>query len=265
MSRPVESKGHLNPGSPGVELVRFPVGAELDEVARHIWVARWELPEGEVSRQRVLMYPSFNLVVMPEGTRLYGPDPRVSVRELTGSGRAVGVLLRPATGRLLGATRPEELVGKSIPIAGAPEREVESVLGSLDDGSCLVSLVRGWLLPLAGEVDEAGRALNQIARAVEEDEKLIRVCDLAERFGLSVRSLERLVTGRVGVTPKWLIECRRLQEAATALREAQVDLTELALRLGFVDYAHFSRRYKEILGETPEQTRATRGAGPRTR
>ena len=60
-----------------------------------------------------------------------------------------------------------------------------------------------------------------------------------------------------GLTPKWLIECRRLQQAATTLHaQPDTDLTDLALSLQYVDYAHFSRRYKVVLGETPDQTRA---------
>lgn len=37
-------------------------------------------------------------------------------------------------------------------------------------------------------------------------------------------------------------------------------LTELALSLQYVYYAHFSRRYREVIGETPDQTRAARAA-----
>ena len=79
---------------------------------------------------------------------------------------------------------------------------------------------------------------------------------------MSARTLERLVVGHVGVTPKWPIECRRLQEAATTLHaRPQTDLTALAIDLQYVDYSHFSRRYKEVIGETPDQTRA-RTNGP---
>jgi len=59
-----------------------------------------------------------------------------------------------------------------------------------------------------------------------------------------------------------LIECRRLQAAATTLHaRPDTELTGLALSLGYVDYAHFSRRYKEAIGETPDQTRGRRPAG----
>jgi AraC-like DNA-binding protein len=79
---------------------------------------------------------------------------------------------------------------------------------------------------------------------------------------LSPRSLERRVVDHIGLTPKWLIECRRMQRAATTLHaHPDTDLTQLALSLQFVDYAHFSRRYKAVIGETPDQTRARRSGG----
>jgi transcriptional regulator GlxA family with amidase domain len=63
----------------------------------------------------------------------------------------------------------------------------------------------------------------------------------------------------LGLSPKWLIECRRLQAAATTLYvEPDAELSRLAVELGYVDYAHFSRRYRAVLGETPN---ATRNAG----
>ena len=98
--------------------------------------------------------------------------------------------------------------------------------------------------------------MNRVCRLAEEDDTIVRVADLARRAGLSPRSLERLVVGHVGVTP--VVD--RMPPAArggdTLHAHPRTDLTDLALSLGYVDYAHFSRRYKEVLGETPDQTRA---------
>jgi AraC-like DNA-binding protein len=121
----------------------------------------------------------------------------------------------------------------------------------------LPALLSRWLGPLAARVDDRGRLANRICRLAEEDDAIVRVADLARRASLSPRSLERRVVDHIGLTPKWLIECRRLQQAATTLHaHPDTNLTELALSLQYVDYAHFSRRYKEVIGETPDQTRA---------
>ncbi|MFB2585301.1 helix-turn-helix domain-containing protein [Herbiconiux liukaitaii] len=120
----------------------------------------------------------------------------------------------------------------------------------------VVAALRGWLLPVAGRVGERGRLMNRVGELAETDRGILRSADLAERAGIGVRALERLVAEHVGVTPKWLIECRRLQEAATTLyAQPQTDLSALAAELGYADYPHFSRRYSSLLGETPDETR----------
>ena len=139
--------------------------------------------------------------------------------------------------------------------------------------AALIAILSRWLTPLASRIDDRGRLVNRVCRLVEEDPTIVRVADLARRASVSPRSLERLVVAHIGLPPKWLIECRRLQEAATRLHaQPKTNLTELALSLGYVDYAHFSRRYRQVLGETPDQTRAQRiaglhpaGPGPRPR
>jgi AraC-like DNA-binding protein len=98
--------------------------------------------------------------------------------------------------------------------------------------------------------------VNEACRLAEEDPAITRAADLSARLGVSPRSLERLVRAHIGVTPKWLIECRRLQHAATTLfTEPDTDLSVLAADLGYTDYSHFSRQYRRVLGETPRETR----------
>jgi len=103
-----ESRGHLNPGSPGLAFDRFGLGADLSDLVRHVWVPRWDLPDGEVRPQRVLTYPAFNAVITPEYATLFGPDSRVQVQELRGTSWAVGVLFRPAAAPLLTGTEAEK-------------------------------------------------------------------------------------------------------------------------------------------------------------
>jgi methylphosphotriester-DNA--protein-cysteine methyltransferase len=120
----------------------------------------------------------------------------------------------------------------------------------------LMRALRAWLLPVAARLDDRGRLANEACRLAEEDPALTRAADLAARLGVSPRSLERLVRSHVGMTPKWLIECRRLQQGATTLFGApDTDLSALAADLGYTDYPHFFRQYQRVLGESPRTTR----------
>ena len=257
-----ESKGHLNPGSSDVSLDRLELGAGLSDLVRHLWVGRWTVPDGEVRPQRVLTYPAFNAVIQPDVAALYGPDSRVQVQELRGTSWVVGVLFRPGAGPVLTGTEPAELTGGSEPLPGAPAQAVRQIMtGGTYDRVKLVEVLRAWLLPVAAGVEERHLLVNRACQLAEDDRDLIRASDLAARVGLSPRSLERLVRRHIGMTPKWLIECRRLQDAATTLfASPDADLSLLAAELGYTDYAHFSRQYRRVLGESP---RATRDRSPR--
>lgn len=265
------SLGHLNPGADGVAFDRFELGPGAGDLVRHVWVVRWSVPAGESRPQRTLSYPAFNAILQPVGgseasgtlggAALAGPDPKLSVVSLRGRSWAVGILFRPAAGPLLmrGAD-PKALVGREVPLPGAPESAVEAAMTRLPSGGtarrALVGALRGWLVPIAARVDDRGRLMNEVGRLAETESGIVRATELAERAGLGLRSLERLVREHVGVSPKWLIECRRLQAAATTLyAHPEADLSGLAAELGYADYPHFSRRYARFLGETPDETR----------
>lgn len=289
-----ESKGHLNPGASYVHLDRFELGDGLSDLVRHVWVGRWAVPGGEVRPQRVLTYPALNAAIMPGLAALHGPDSRVQVRELRGTSWVVGILFRPAAGPLLTATDPVELVGSSEPLPAAPAGPLEEIMtdagrasgdgdgggGGRDTGDWieqdrierdrgeLVRVLRAWLRPAAARVDDRGLLVNEACRLAEEDPALTRAADLAARLGVSPRSLERLVRAHIGLTPKWLIECRRLQHAATTLYGSPAaDLSALAADLGYTDYPHFFRQYQRVLGESPRTTRdlGRDAAGPANR
>ncbi|MEZ2373030.1 helix-turn-helix domain-containing protein [Arthrobacter sp. RCC_34] len=275
----ISSKGHLNPGAAGVRLDRFAPPAGTEDVVRHLWRVQWSLPDGAVQRQRVLSYPASNVVFGPDGAVLSGLGTAVATQDLEGESWALGLLLRPAVTRLFGADLsstdlsstdlssaepPAALVGRVVPLAGAPVAAVRAAMEDDDAGPApLHAALAEWLAPFAERVDERMRLCNEVCRLAEEDPGILRVDELARAAGLPVRSLDRLVKDHVGVTPKWLIDCRRLQEAATVLyADAAASLPDLAYRLGFSDQAHFSRSYRKVIGETPAQTRS---AGERAR
>ncbi|BBG00640.1 MULTISPECIES: AraC family transcriptional regulator [Pseudonocardia] len=257
----VESRGHLNPGGPDVALSRFPIG--LDELVRWAWVARWDVPPGCTRPQRVLQYPAFNLVTGPAGAYLHGPRRVVDVRELTGRSWVVGVLLRPAATPLLSATPAAALRGSSEPSPGAPVAVLSAAVhDAADPDRAVAEALRRWLAPAASRIGDAGRLVNRACALAEERTDVVRADQLAEELGVPLRTLERLVRSHIGLTPLWLIECRRLQHAATALRvDPDTDLAALAADLGYADQAHFTRRYRAVVGETPGATRRAARAG----
>ena len=111
---------------------------------------------------------------------------------------------------------------------------------------------------------EARSWVNRIVEFVEGDREVTRVAQVCERLGLAERTLQRLVDRRLGLTPKWLIQRRRLQEAAELLRNGPDGLSGVAAVLGYADQAHVTRDFARVTAMTPGQFAAQQSReGPR--
>jgi AraC-like DNA-binding protein len=249
------SKGLLTPATP-VRIARSSPHGRSGRFVRHYWLPRWELPAGASVRQDVLEYPTANLVVEPDAAALHRARRGLSSRTLAGSGWAFGVLLHPGVARGWVGTslrsQPPTIPLARLPL-GATSAMVDAVRRSMGLGEeeAAVAAFETWLDAMP-EPDEEARLVDRIVAAVEADRDLLRVEQLAERFGLGVRHLQRLVAGHIGFGPKWLIQRYRLQEAAAALRSPEPPpLARLAAELGYADQAHFGREFKAVVGATP--------------
>ncbi|MGA3564590.1 helix-turn-helix domain-containing protein [Melissospora conviva] len=251
----IACRGHLNPGDPDVRMERVPLGSRLGELARHVWIGRWDIPGGQTRRQQVLTYPGCNIAVMPQEAALHGPALRLSTRDLRGTSWVVGVLLQPAAARTLTRTPPRRLVDSCEPLPAGPWREIRELMTVGPYGE-VVDVLEGWLLPYAALVDDTGRLVNAACHLAETDASVLTAAVLAQRLGVADRTLRRALAERTGVTAKWLIERRRLQHAAEVLRRhPSTSLARLAADLGYADQPHFTRRYRDIIGRPPGRAR----------
>ena len=255
-------RAHLRlPGDRSHAMYRYEPDDDLRPLVQRFWIPVWSVPPGEQVEQQVLQYPVALVVVAADYARFYGVVTGLSRTTLAGEGWAVGVMCTPAAGSLL--------AGGSM--AGYTDRHVDivDVLGPA--GADLTDRVRAAMaadphapdahrqaMAACGEVlrpllpvDAEGELVDRLVALVEGRPDLLRVDQLCEAAGLSERALQRLVQRRLGLTPKWLVQRRRLQEAAERLRAADVSLAETAAVLGYADQAHFGRDFARVTGTTP--------------
>ncbi|WP_193606566.1 AraC family transcriptional regulator [Nocardioides lijunqiniae] len=240
---------------------RFVPTPALADLVRRYWLPVWSLPPGRSTTQRVLQYPVCLLVVSDTYAHVVGPAAGLSTKELSGSGWAAGAMLQPGAGSLLlggpvtitdthvdldtvttldGARLTESVREAMAPAPADGERQLEAVLA--------IEQAIGGLAPL----DEEGLLVNALVEYVEGDPRVQRVGQICEKFALSERSLQRLAARRIGLSPKWLIQRRRLHEAAERLgADGEVDLARVAADLGYTDQAHFGRDWRRVTGLTP--------------
>jgi AraC-like DNA-binding protein len=253
------SKGLLTPDDPGspVRIERVWPGEAAGAFVRHYWLPRWTLPLGASLRQDVLEYPTSNLVIEPAEAMLHRARRGRSTRILSGEGWAFGAMLQPGAARGLARVSIRTLA-VAVPLTALPVRGIDSAIERVGDrmrdgdDRGAITAFEEWLTSAAEPPGPDARLVAEIVDAVENDRDIVRVEQLAERFGIGVRRLQRLVAGYIGFGPKWLIQRYRLQEAAAALRSDRPPaLADLAAALGYADQAHFGREFKAVVGQTP--------------
>jgi AraC-like DNA-binding protein len=81
-------------------------------------------------------------------------------------------------------------------------------------------------------------------------EPLLGRSRVAEELGVSVRTLARAFAMHGTTFDRSLWNCR-LEAAYEALLSGPANITEVALRHGFSDSSHFTRRFRTRFGVTP--------------
>ncbi|GGQ70317.1 helix-turn-helix domain-containing protein [Couchioplanes azureus] len=241
---------------------RYAASADLTGLLRRFWIPVWSVPPGKEAPQRVLQDPVCLVVISGDYARFYGVAPELSTTTLVGDGWAVGLVLAPAAGyRIAG------------PVGALNDRyvEIEEVLG--EAGRAVVDRVRRLIAPDPHDpaahraamgacedtlrrflpLDADGELLNAVVAAVENSRELLQVAQICERFSVGERALQRLLRRRLGLTPKCLIQRRRLQEAADRLHTESITQAELAAAVGYADQSHMIRDFLHITGTTPGQ------------
>jgi AraC-like DNA-binding protein len=234
---------------------RLPAPAAVAQLVRWFWIPEWQIQPGRSSRQHLIAFPACNLVVEPHAVGLAGPTTGSSYRDLTGTGWAVGALLRPAAVPQFAAD-PAALrdAYQPVDLPVLHERVCRAMRGPRDRQTRHRRAVDAFAAWLAGTVPPPNREAllaNAMADAIDSDPTIRTVEDAAVRLHLSVRSVQRLACLYVGLPPSTMIRRRRLQEAAERLRtDPDTTLAAVAADLGYSDHAHLANEFRSVLGLT---------------
>ena len=85
------------------------------------------------------------------------------------------------------------------------------------------------------------------------DDSSFGVNELASIVGISRVHLNRKMKDRYGVSPNNFIRSYRLKQAAYLLINNNVNVSEVAYRVGFSSHSHFSNTFREYFGMTPKE------------
>ena len=260
-------------GDQAFRLTLFEPHPGLQPWVEYYWAVEWNLGE-RTFVQTVITNPTIDLSFEDDeattglGCCLVatGVTPRSYKRILRGRGDVFAVHFHPGMFRPWWGASVHALTGKAERL----EREggswrtaavqlLSKLMASPNDER--VALMNALLLNHCPQRDAISEEIRDLVHAARHDCALWETNELARRRGVSLRTNQRAFLDYVGVGPKWVIQRYRVQAAIDALDEERlgpgerVDLTWLALELGYYDLAHFSRDFRTVTDYSPDKYR----------
>ena len=167
---------------------------------------------------------------------------------------AFGIKFRPGAFRPLLGRAVASIADRSIALDalfGADAARLSGVL-SCEDDDAAAAFAGDFLREHLPPSDDKALLAGRIVDSVVDDRDLHSADELATRFGLPLRALQRLFNDYVGIGPKWVIQRYRLHEAVARVQAGEVvDWAALAQDLGYFDQAHFIADFRRLVGRTP--------------
>jgi len=234
-------------------IARFWPSDDLAPFVEHYWIVRWNLAQPQIAE--TLPHPSVHAVLEEKGSEVVGVMRGKFSRVIEGRGRVVAARFRPGGFRPFVDRPIAALSDRRWPLAdifGARAEGLAAEVLSHDDDVEAVTVVEAFLRLFEPVPNDSIRLAGEITARIADDRTITRVDQIALRFAMTTRQIQRLFREYVGVTPKWVIKRYRLIEAAERIAAGDVaDFATLALDLGYADQAHFIRDFKQIIGRAP--------------
>jgi AraC-like DNA-binding protein len=253
----VKSRGILNPkvAETKFQISRHSPSPDLNFFVERYWIIHWDLRGQAPYVQETLPYPCVNLVFETGATRIFGVITGKFARLLEDQGGVFGIKFKPGGFYPFVKWPLSKLTNDSMSLEdafGIDSHALEAAILSADNEGKMIELAEHFLRQRLPERDENFALINEIVDYIITHREVRRVDDVVNCLHLSKRTLQRLFSLYVGVSPKWVIKRYRLHEAAEQLdRGGVVDWPRLALELGYFDQAHFIKDFKSIVGKTP--------------
>ena len=85
----------------------------------------------------------------------------------------------------------------------------------------------------------------------------LRLADLAEVAGTSVFHFARMFRETTGLPPHKYLLLKRIEKAKILLRASRQNTLEIALATGFTNPSHFAKTFRQIVGASPSEWKAS--------
>jgi AraC-like DNA-binding protein len=248
---------NLNGGEKKFQLSRYAPSEEIGFFVKHFWIVSWDLAGQDPYLQDVIPNPCVNMVIEKSRSAIYGAAKNKYSYLIQGKGCVLGVKFKPGGFYPFIKQPVSGLTNNPMEIRDVFDVEAQAIEDAIlyqEEEEKMVEFVEGLIRPKLPSRDDNITLINRIIDQIIAERGITRVEDISQRFNINTRKLQRIFGQYVGVSPKWVIQLYRLQNAAEIMDNGQNhDWLKLALDLGYHDQSHFIKDFKAIIGKTPDE------------
>ena len=168
--------------------------------------------------------------------------------------------IKVGAGRSVRLVQMQEVVGRAVALLKAADRQLgqtqEAARSSIARAASILLAGIGHPAQIRRPQEGAGTLLPRQSRRVLDyiEEHLgtpIRVSDLSALLHRTEAHFSRMFKRTFGISPHAYVLRRRIELASRLMIESTTPLSEIALKCGFTDQAHLSKRFRQQTGTTP--------------
>ena len=117
-----------------------------------------------------------------------------------------------------------------------------------------IALIENYLLQMLDRTEgklQKGVVVSGVMHEMVQQGFFDNIENVASRYGITSRYLQRLFLQYTGLTPKLYTKINRFQNSLKLMSKKDSSLTAIAYDCGYADQSHFIREFKSFTGLTP--------------
>jgi AraC-like DNA-binding protein len=184
-----------------------------------------------------------------------GPATRAHLLATTEQRDTLGVVFKVGGASALLGLPLEEIRDLTVPLPDLGERTAEAAPGSQ------LATIQGQLSARLARIPDPPHPASAVAAArLAAAPEQIRIAELGDDLGLSMRRLQQIFRADVGMSPKAYQRLQRFRSTLTRMDDAvETGWAAFALDRGYYDQSHFIGEFRAHAGLTPSEYFARRG------
>jgi AraC-like DNA-binding protein len=260
-----EARGMLRRALPAGKMrhSRRRPSSDLAPWIAHYWMIHWDLRGCDPHVAESMPHPNIHLVFENGTSVVAGVQTHKFSRLLESESRVFGVKFRPGGFRPFYRAPVSDLADRVIPanrVFGKDLKRLEETVLSSCKEDDKVQAANAFFHARKPQPDPELALAGQFVDCILQKPEIRTVDDLVRTTGMGKRSLQRLFSEYIGISPKWAIRRYRLHELIEKFNSGgKLDWSQLALDLGYFDQAHLINDFKSIVGYSPTEYRKLLG------